>query len=211
MLRVTGTGFTATARAIDWGVGGGGFDIADASNTFRLGQTLSGGGSFTKAGAGTLIFTGSNNYTGGTTISGGTTGSATSNVANNGVLVFNRSNDLILEGEISGFGGIRQKGSGRTELTGDSSGFAGATSVDGGILAVNGKLGGTLDIQAAGRLQVRARSATRPSRAPPRPAAPSARSTLPAHHPQCRFDLRGRGQRGWAVRQDRRDGNSHDQ
>jgi fibronectin-binding autotransporter adhesin len=43
--------------------------------------------------------------------------------------------------------------SGRTILAGDSSAFAGSTTVDSGILQVNGALGGTMDVLAAGRLE----------------------------------------------------------
>ncbi|MDX8455575.1 autotransporter domain-containing protein [Mesorhizobium sp. VK9D] len=160
-LQVTGTGFTSTTRTIDWGTNGGGFDIVDASNAFTLKQTLGAGGSLTKRGAGTLILTADNAYTGGTTISGGTlqlgdggtSGSIVGNVVNNGTLAFNRGDTVTFGGGISGSGAVRQIGVGKTELAGDSSGFSGTTSVENGILAVNGKLGGTLDVRAGGRLQ----------------------------------------------------------
>ncbi|WP_337230546.1 hypothetical protein, partial [Proteus terrae] len=42
ILQVTGTSFTTTGRAITWGNGGGGFDIASLDNTFTLNQSLSG-------------------------------------------------------------------------------------------------------------------------------------------------------------------------
>ncbi|MCH3857744.1 autotransporter-associated beta strand repeat-containing protein, partial [Campylobacter jejuni] len=50
-------------------------------------------------------------------------------------------------------GDLRKLGAGKLDLTGDSSAFAGATTIQAGTLAVNGKLGGTLDVGAAGRLQ----------------------------------------------------------
>ena len=68
---MTGTTFTATPRTITWGANGGGFDIADAANTFTVAQPLIGGGGLTKAGTGTLILTGSNSYSGPATASGG--------------------------------------------------------------------------------------------------------------------------------------------
>ncbi|MFC7067681.1 autotransporter-associated beta strand repeat-containing protein [Brucella rhizosphaerae] len=70
-LQVTGTTMTSTARAITWGAGGGGFDIAEASNTFTVSQALLGGGSLTKLGAGTLVLSGTNTYTGGTELAAG--------------------------------------------------------------------------------------------------------------------------------------------
>ena len=56
---------------------------------------ISGTGTVTKSGAGTLTLTGDNTYTGGTTISagtlslgnGGTTGSVAGNIVDNGALV----------------------------------------------------------------------------------------------------------------------------
>ena len=59
ILQVTGTDFTDTTRAITWGNGGGGFDIADAGNTFTLAQNWSNAnGRFSKRGNGTLVLEG---------------------------------------------------------------------------------------------------------------------------------------------------------
>ena len=70
-LRVTGTGYTGTTRAIDIGAGAG-FDIADAGNTFTLNQALTGAGRITKLGAGTLALGGNNSAIGGVTLGAGT-------------------------------------------------------------------------------------------------------------------------------------------
>jgi subtilase-type serine protease len=71
----------------------------------------------------------------------------------NGKLVFNHlSNGYQFAAGMSGSGTIEAV-SGTTVLTGNSSGFTGATTVSGATLAVNGSLGGTLDILAGGRLQ----------------------------------------------------------
>lgn len=111
---------------------------------------------------GDLTLTADNSYTGGTGIAagstlrlgnGGMTGSVVGNIANNGALVFNRSNDLTFAGILSGNGAVRQIGSGKTELTGNSNAFNGTTTVESGILAVNGQLGGSLDVWTGGRLQ----------------------------------------------------------
>ncbi|MCL8000360.1 autotransporter outer membrane beta-barrel domain-containing protein [Brucella sp. 21LCYQ03] len=71
-LKVTGTQFTSTARTITLGDHGGGFDIADADNTFTVAQQFSGQGAVWKRGAGTLILTGDNSFSGGVTVVAGT-------------------------------------------------------------------------------------------------------------------------------------------
>ncbi|WP_273793943.1 autotransporter-associated beta strand repeat-containing protein, partial [Brucella anthropi] len=71
-LQITGTAYKSTSRKINWGNGGGGFDVADADNTFSINADLGAGGALSKSGAGTLILAGSNSYSGGTTIQGGT-------------------------------------------------------------------------------------------------------------------------------------------
>jgi fibronectin-binding autotransporter adhesin len=151
-LQVTGTTFTATARAINWGANGGGFDIADAGNRFTVSQTLGSGGALTKAGAGSLVLTAANAYAGGTTISagtlqlgnGGTTGSIIGNVTNNGSVAFNRSNTYQFDGVISGAGAMRQIGSGTTVLTGNNA-YSGGTTISAGILQLgNGGASGSI-------------------------------------------------------------------
>ena len=134
------------------------FSRTDATS---FGGLISGSGAVHVA-HGQLTLTGNNTYAGETTIGsiasltlgdGGTTGSVAGNIVNNGLLQFNRSNDLTYAGVISGYGAVRQIGSGKTELTGNSSAFTGTTTVQNGILAVNGQLGGTLDVLSGGRLQ----------------------------------------------------------
>ncbi|MBB4839202.1 outer membrane autotransporter protein [Sphingomonas kyeonggiensis] len=130
-----------------------------SSNNFA--GTITGSGAV-RILTGSVTFISDSSYTGGTSIAAGatlqlgdagTTGGITGNVANAGTLAFNRANNLVFAGVLSGAGSIRQAGSGKTELTGDSSGYTGTTSVAAGTLAVNGKLGGTLTVLAAGRLQ----------------------------------------------------------
>jgi fibronectin-binding autotransporter adhesin len=71
VLQVTGTTLTGLIRNIVFGAAGGGFDIADAGNTFTVTQSFAGAGSFSKAGAGALVLTGAQNYSGATTVTGG--------------------------------------------------------------------------------------------------------------------------------------------
>lgn len=224
-LRVTGTAYRGTARSISLGAAGGGFDIADAGNTYTVAQSLAGNGGLAKLGAGTLVLTGNNSYLGGTSVragtlqvgdgatsgsiagnadiaggatlvlkrsdrvllggnvsgagelrhagtgtlvltgqntytgattiesgllqvgDGGTSGSLTGNIVNNGSLVFNRSDDSVYGGALSGAGAMAKLGAGALALTGDSSTYAGATQLSAGTLQVDGKLGGS--VQAA--------------------------------------------------------------
>ncbi|AOF92493.1 autotransporter outer membrane beta-barrel domain-containing protein [Sinorhizobium sp. RAC02] len=109
---------------------------------------ISGSGAVEKAGSGTAILTTDNSYTGGTTITAGTlqlgdgdtTGGILGDVANDGVLAFNRSDDVIFSGLISGNGGIEQAGTGKTTLTADNT-FAGNTTIADGTLQLGN--GGT--------------------------------------------------------------------
>ncbi|MDB5603808.1 MAG: outer rane autotransporter barrel domain protein [Bradyrhizobium sp.] len=150
-LQITGTAFTSTARVIGWGTNGGGFDIADANNTFTVNQAILSGGVLTKAGAGTLVLTANDDYAG-TMIAagtlqlgnGGTTGSITHDVSSNGTLAFNRSNAYQFDGVISGSGGLQQNGRGTTTLTADNA-YTGGTTISAGILQLgNGGASGSI-------------------------------------------------------------------
>ncbi|CAO3928989.1 autotransporter-associated beta strand repeat-containing protein [Achromobacter mucicolens] len=177
-LRVTGTGYTGTTRAIDIGAGAG-FDIADAGNVFTLDQALSGAGRITKSGAGTLALGGDNNGIGGVTLAAGTiaagsdtalgsgglnvTGSSALNataavtLANDvaiapGVTLTNPgTNDLTLTGLVSGAdGALAKAGPGTLTLTGNNT-YGGGTIMTGGAIRVgSGSALGTGALNVAG-------------------------------------------------------------
>jgi fibronectin-binding autotransporter adhesin len=95
-------------------------------------------------GPGVLTLTGNNNYAGGTLIdagtiqvgNGGNAGSiGTGPVTDNGILVWNRSDDVTFGGVISGFGSFVKKGAGKLTLTGVNT-YSGATTVSNGTLVV---------------------------------------------------------------------------
>ncbi len=139
---------TDSTLTIGWNQGGTDFSgiISDGSH----GRTLA----LEKWGPVTQILSGNNTYTGGTTINdgvlqignGGTTGSLAGNVhidyfwdpyhIYDGVLAFNRSDNLTYGGTISGAGRIMQIGGGTLTLTGMNS-YAGSTIIKGGTLSVS--------------------------------------------------------------------------
>lgn len=102
---------------------------------------------------GTVTNTGTVN--GGIAITGGTfithAGGQSSNIGNNGALVFDQAVDGAYAGVISGNGTLTKQGAGALTLDDDSSAFAGTTTVSGGMLVINGALGGTLNMDG-GRL-----------------------------------------------------------
>ncbi|UWF60422.1 beta strand repeat-containing protein [Brucella sp. 2716] len=154
-LQVTGTSMTSMARPVIWGSAGGGFDIADAANTFDVTQDLSDGGALRKSGAGTLVLTGTNTYIDGTTINEGTLqiGNGAANgtlgqgpIVNNAVLALERGdNNLVIDDQISGVGAVIQRGTGTTVLTADNI-YTGGTSILSGALQLgNGGTTGSVE------------------------------------------------------------------
>lgn len=163
-LILTGTnsyagGTTIAAGTLQIGNGGTSGSITgdvlnNAALAFNRSDATTFSGTITGSGAlqlmsGNLTLTANSNYAGGTDIAAGSTlqlgnggaaGAITGNVTNNGTLAFNQSGDWSFGGLMSGVGTLRQIGSGNTVLTGDSSGFIGATMVENGRLTVNGKL-----------------------------------------------------------------------
>ena len=95
---------------------------------------------------GTETLSGKNTYTGGTQIqagtlqlgAGGTSGSIvatpTTTISNNGLLAFNRSDNVAFGAIISGAGGVTQLGTGILSLTNPSSSFSGGVTISNGTL-----------------------------------------------------------------------------
>ncbi|MCP5532038.1 MAG: autotransporter-associated beta strand repeat-containing protein [Akkermansiaceae bacterium] len=116
---------------------------ADTSEYLITGSgSIAGTCYLTKDGAAEAIIATDNAYDGGTDIyagtlvvgTGGTTGSlGTGSVANDTMLVFNRSNTLTFPNVISSTGSVEQAGSGTLVLTGGSS-YTGGTLVSSGTL-----------------------------------------------------------------------------
>lgn len=139
-LGVGGTSGSIAGDVVDSGV------LAfNRSDMVRFGGIISGTGAVKQIGMDTLVLTAANTYTGGTTIAdgalqlgdGGTTGSIMGNVANSGILIFYRSDDVVFSDVVSGIGAVNQAGPGTTTFTGHNT-YTGATNVDAGTLLVNG-------------------------------------------------------------------------
>jgi autotransporter-associated beta strand protein len=122
ILQVTGTTFTSTPRAINWGASGGGFDIADPANTFTVSQNLTGTGGLAKLGAGTLRLTGGNDYSGTTNVAAGTLTADFFSLSANSAHVIAAGATLDLAdtiqniGSLSGAGTVTNSGGGAARL-----------------------------------------------------------------------------------------------
>src|SRR5262249_31028425 len=117
--------------------------VFNRSNSLTYSAVISGTGTVTKLGAGTLTLTGDNTYTGATTISvgalqignGGTSGSISGDITDNASLIFNRSDNVTFSGAISGGGIVTKRGGGTLTLTNTSS-YSGGTTVEAGTLSL---------------------------------------------------------------------------
>ncbi len=125
--------------------------IQNSAADFTIGASVNNGSSgaatqLVKSGTGRLILTNNNGYTGGTTINEGTIqvgdggtagglGGSAGAVVNNGLLVFNRSNQIDVLNNITGPGAVQQIGSGQLTLGGGASTYSGGTVVTAGTLS----------------------------------------------------------------------------
>ncbi|MDQ0251937.1 fibronectin-binding autotransporter adhesin [Sphingomonas kyeonggiensis] len=155
---------------------------AGAGYTATINAALTGASQLVKTDAGTLVLGGTNSYTGGTLVTGGTVqiasdanlGAASGGLTlDGGTLVTTATlastRNLVLQGAgtlstatgtsftlggvLSGTGNLTKAGTGTLVLGGASAGYAGIARVSAGTLAVTGVLGGSVNVDAAGRLE----------------------------------------------------------
>lgn len=135
------------------------------SDSATLAGSMSGGGALVQAGSGTLVLTGVVAHTGGTFVDagnlqlgdGGTRGNLLGDVrlATGTALRIDRTDDLLLEANVTGDGALVQAGTGTTVLAADL-GHGGGTHIEQGALRLgNGGTTGSVqgDIQNDGTLE----------------------------------------------------------
>jgi fibronectin-binding autotransporter adhesin len=119
--------------------------VFNRSDAVEFTYAISGAGSVSQVGSGTLTLTGNNSYTGGTYVNctlqignGGDSGSIadSSTVVNNGELVFNRSGEYACNGAISGTGSVSITGGGTLTLSADNTCTGTTTIATGNVLQV---------------------------------------------------------------------------
>ncbi|RZL42483.1 MAG: autotransporter domain-containing protein [Variovorax sp.] len=147
---------TIDARRIVFGQGDGVLVLNHTAQDLAFAPTIDGAGRV-QALSGTTTLASGNTYAGGTSITGATTtlkGSATSfgsgAIRNDGALVIDQASDAAFANAMAGTGALTKTGAGMLNLTGDSSGFTGATTLAAGRLAVNGSLAGSIVTAQAG-------------------------------------------------------------
>jgi fibronectin-binding autotransporter adhesin len=151
--------FTNNAAETLGSLSGNGSNILNAAlvtgylgTSDEISGTISGNGSLTKNGTGTLTLSGNNSYAGGTSIAGGTlqignggaSGSILGDILNNATLAFNRSGSTTYSGNITGTGALNQLGNGTLILTGSNT-HSGVTTISAGTLQLgNGGNSGSI-------------------------------------------------------------------
>ncbi|MBD9628100.1 autotransporter-associated beta strand repeat-containing protein [Ensifer sp. ENS06] len=130
---------------------------ANAAFAADIGALNGSGGRMIKRGVGALSLTGMSSLDwtvqAGRLITSAERFGGNAALASGASLTFDQAVNTSYGGVISGSGGFAKAGTGLLTLTGNSSAFSGSTTVENGTLAVNGSLGGTLDVLAGGRLQ----------------------------------------------------------
>ncbi len=145
-----GNGSVAGATLGNGGVVDNGSLVFNQPDAYDFTNVISGGGNLTQQGASTLTLSGNNTYRGTTTVTGGTlqvgdgnaSGSLGTNaVFNNAALVFNRSDNVVQAGAISGSGTLSVL-AGTVAVTASNT-YSGATTINPGSTLQLGNGGAT--------------------------------------------------------------------
>ncbi|MCF3649356.1 autotransporter-associated beta strand repeat-containing protein [Opitutaceae bacterium LMO-CP1] len=137
-LEVTGSALTTTAPVTL----GNATNSTLHTNGFNatLSGNITGDGSLTKSGTGTLTLSGANDYAGGTTVSAGilsgTTDSLQGNITNHAAVVFDQAATGTYAGVMSGSGSLAKIGVGNLTLSGNND-YEGGTTVSAGTLTIS--------------------------------------------------------------------------
>jgi autotransporter-associated beta strand protein len=117
--------------------------IFDQSTTGTYAGLLSGSGSFTKMGGGTVVLTGTSTHSGGTTVSSGSligsTPSLQGAIVNNAAVTFDQATSGTFSGTMAGVGSFTKKGAGTLYVQGLHT-HSGPTNVQAGTLSLSGTL-----------------------------------------------------------------------
>jgi fibronectin-binding autotransporter adhesin len=136
-------------------LGSGALTVHQNTSTTYAG-TITGDGSLSMTGFGTLILTGPNNYSGGTTVTDGrlqgTTVSLQGDIAvfDNGTVVFDQNTEGTYAGRLSGSGTLIKAGSGTLILTGNNTNIGGNVVTGGTLQGSTSSLHGTIFLDGDG-------------------------------------------------------------
>ncbi|WP_180980926.1 autotransporter domain-containing protein [Pseudovibrio exalbescens] len=139
-LSFTGSG-SASFSKVALGSGGGTLDVVNESGRMTVSSDLSGQGSLTKTGDGTLILTGNNSYEGFTWLQEGTLQGTTDGLQ--GYISSSAGTTLSFDQSTSGTSSVRYVGDGRLVKTGNGTvTLTGTNSHTGGTVVEQGTLSG---------------------------------------------------------------------
>jgi autotransporter-associated beta strand protein len=156
----------ATVTVAAGGVKPGDVSFENDAQDYTLAGGPVAGDTLTKKGDGKLTLTGDNAYAGGVVVekgtlqigNGGATGSLAGNIANEGAVVFNRSNAVTYAHNISGAGTLEKTGAGALTLSGANT-YTGATTVNAGTLNLTGTLANSaVTVNPGATLELRGRT-----------------------------------------------------
>jgi autotransporter-associated beta strand protein len=118
----------------------------NVTSTLTVSGAISGSGTVTNDGSGTVILANNDSYTGGTTVNagtlqvgnGGSSGQLNANgtITNNSTLIFNSTGTFFLSAAINGTGQVIKQGSGLLKLLGANTYTGGTTVAAGGVLQI---------------------------------------------------------------------------